>query len=60
MSNIVELSNEELEVLIAALEFIGDSNIGFEALEGYTNIPDENLWETCNNLETKLNNICNE
>lgn len=31
----IELTSEEIQVIQACIDFIGDGNIGFEAIEGY-------------------------
>lgn len=50
----VTLSEDEIQVVRAALEFIGDGNIGFEALEGYTDLEDEELWEVAQGLLKRI------
>lgn len=54
MSNTLHLTDEQLDILTSAMEFIGDGNIGWEALEGYTDLEGMELFEVCQDLKTKL------
>lgn len=49
----IELTSEEIQVIQAALDFIADGNIGFEALEGYID-DDIDAWEVNNSLTKKF------
>jgi len=55
-----ELTREELDIVMALLEFVGDGNIGFEALEGYKDIDDETIWEDATALKTKIKTLQDE
>lgn len=50
----MEFTEEELQVIYAAISFVAHGNIGFEALEGYTELEDDKLWEIASNLKAKL------
>ena len=50
----VQFTSDELQILRACLEFVEDSPVSFEAIDGYTDIDEEDLWNTARILKEKL------
>lgn len=53
----ITLTEEEVEIVKAALEFIDDSPVGFETLEGYTSLSGEELWDKAKELKKRLSDV---
>lgn len=50
----VALDEDEVKIVRGALQFIADGNIGFEALEGYTDLEDDELFDIAQNLISRI------
>ena len=50
----IELDYNEREFILACIEFIANGNIGLEAIEGYIDLPMDQLYEIKKSLINKL------
>ncbi len=50
----MNFTEDELEIIRACVEFVKDGNVGFEAIEDWTDLDEEEFEEALQSLKNKL------
>ena len=52
--NVIELTDDEYAIVSACIEVVDDLPCGFEAIEGYHDIDDEELYNVIDSVKSKV------
>jgi hypothetical protein len=50
----IELSEKDVNIILALIDFVKDQPCGLEAIMGYPGIDDNTVWDDVNELESKI------